>query len=165
MLAGRAAISQRAHLKERENEKARMNETRIDRTGADHRLQAQRPSSSTTPRSALSSEGSSSEASRCLLRKTPIDPIRARRELCPQGPNKQHSSVGTFQTYYQSLYRTIQTRSIPSPQTAIQNIRNLGPVQLATAGVIFAEALGFFTVGEMIGRFKIVGYHGETAHH
>jgi F-type H+-transporting ATPase subunit g len=26
--------------------------------------------------------------------------------------------------------------------------------------------LGFFTVGEMIGRFKLVGYRGDTgAHH
>jgi len=34
-------------------------------------------------------------------------------------------------------------------------------------GVLVAECLGFFTVGEMIGRFKLIGYHGEVAaaHH
>jgi hypothetical protein len=33
-------------------------------------------------------------------------------------------------------------------------------------GVVAAEVLGFFTVGEMIGRMKLVGYHGEAgAHH
>lgn len=38
--------------------------------------------------------------------------------------------------------------------------------QMATVGVIAAELLGFFTIGEMIGRFKLVGYRGETgAHH
>jgi hypothetical protein len=42
----------------------------------------------------------------------------------------------------------------------------MNTAQLATYGVIFAELLGFFTVGEMIGRFKLVGYRGEKeAHH
>ena len=35
---------------------------------------------------------------------------------------------------------------------------------LTTAAVVSAEVLGFFCVGEMIGRFKIVGYRGG-AHH
>ena len=37
--------------------------------------------------------------------------------------------------------------------------------QLASAGVIGAEVLGFFTVGEMIGRFKLVGYKVDKEHH
>jgi len=38
--------------------------------------------------------------------------------------------------------------------------------QLVGLGVIGAELLGFFTVGEMIGRMKLIGYRGETgAHH
>ena len=36
--------------------------------------------------------------------------------------------------------------------------------QWTTVAVITAEVLGFFTVGEMIGRMKLVGYHG-TIHH
>jgi F-type H+-transporting ATPase subunit g len=38
--------------------------------------------------------------------------------------------------------------------------------QWAAGGVIVAELLGFFTVGEMIGKMKLVGYRGDTgAHH
>ena len=48
----------------------------------------------------------------------------------------------------------------------LQQLRNTDTRQLAAGGVILAELLGFFTVGEMIGRFKVVGYRGETgAHH
>jgi len=36
--------------------------------------------------------------------------------------------------------------------------------QMMTAGVVGAEVLGFFTVGEMIGKMKLVGYHGEVHH-
>jgi len=35
---------------------------------------------------------------------------------------------------------------------------------MMTAGVVGAEVLGFFTVGEMIGKMKLVGYHGEVHH-
>lgn len=31
-------------------------------------------------------------------------------------------------------------------------------------GVVSAEVLGFFTVGEIIGRRHIVGYQGEPEH-
>lgn len=51
-----------------------------------------------------------------------------------------------------------------SPQSVLSSIRNISREQMATVGVIGAEVLGFFTVGTMIGRMKVVGYHGE-AHH
>lgn len=75
--------------------------------------------------------------------------------------------MATFQTTYQNLWASIQNRTIlKSPQALVQQIRNIGTPQLAAGGVILAECLGFFTVGEMVGRFKLVGYHGETgAHH
>ena len=44
-------------------------------------------------------------------------------------------------------------------------IRNVNRQQLVSAGVISAEVLGFFTVGEMIGRLKLVGYRGDVEHH
>lgn len=76
------------------------------------------------------------------------------------------SSVATFQTYYQNLWRSIQSGTIfQAPANLLQSVRSLSTAQLATGGVILAECLGFFTVGEMIGRLKLVGYHGETAHH
>ena len=37
--------------------------------------------------------------------------------------------------------------------------------QMVAAGVVGAEVLGFFTVGEMIGRMKLVGYRGGVAPH
>ena len=44
-------------------------------------------------------------------------------------------------------------------------MRNVNRQQMAAGAVISAEVLGFFTVGEIIGRFKLVGYRGETASH
>jgi F-type H+-transporting ATPase subunit g len=36
--------------------------------------------------------------------------------------------------------------------------------ELAFVGVTAAEVIGFFTVGEILGRRKLVGYQGATAH-
>jgi F-type H+-transporting ATPase subunit g len=58
------------------------------------------------------------------------------------------------------------TKGNAAPTSLIEQARNLNSAQLAAGGVIVAELLGFFTVGEMIGRFKLVGYRGDTgAHH
>lgn len=82
------------------------------------------------------------------------------------GQKMSPPSIATFQTYYQNILKSIQNRSIlQSPQNLIAQARNLSNAQLAAGGVVLAECLGFFTVGEMIGRFKLVGYHGETASH
>ncbi|KAI9171714.1 ATP synthase subunit [Paramyrothecium foliicola] len=88
-------------------------------------------------------------------------------KLVAQGQKISVPSVGTFQGFYQNLWQSIQNRSIlRSGQNFLQSVRGLSTAQLAAGGVILAECLGFFTVGEMIGRFKLVGYHGETgAHH
>lgn len=47
---------------------------------------------------------------------------------------------------------------------ALQSVRNMNSSQLVAYAIIAAQVLGFFTVGEMIGRMKIVGYHGEVHH-
>jgi len=52
-----------------------------------------------------------------------------------------------------------------NPEGVLQRIRNVNSAQMITAGVIGAELLGFFTVGEMIGRMKLIGYRGETSSH
>jgi hypothetical protein len=53
-----------------------------------------------------------------------------------------------------------------NPVNVLQQLRNVSSAQLATGAVITAELLGFFTVGEIIGRFKLIGYRGDThAHH
>ena len=36
---------------------------------------------------------------------------------------------------------------------------------LLGVGIVAAETLGFFCVGEMIGRLKIVGYRGGHSEH
>lgn len=82
------------------------------------------------------------------------------------GQKMSPPSMATFQTYYQNVIRSIQTRAfIQSGQNLIQSARNIGAPQLAVGGVVAAELLGFFTVGEVIGRMKLVGYHGETGSH
>ncbi|OAA41195.1 ATP synthase subunit g [Beauveria brongniartii RCEF 3172] len=85
-------------------------------------------------------------------------------KLVFQGQKMSPPSMATFQTTYQNLWTRLQSRSI-SPQSIIQQVRGLGTPQLVAGGVVLAECLGFFTVGEIIGRFKLVGYHGEVAHH
>lgn len=80
-----------------------------------------------------------------------------------------------FQSYFQPLInvfrnpRTIgssvsSVASSVNPESFLSSIRNVSSRQLTTVGIVFAEVLGFFTVGEMLGRLKIVGYHGEPHH-
>jgi F-type H+-transporting ATPase subunit g len=49
----------------------------------------------------------------------------------------------------------------------LHRLRALSSQELGVVAVVSAELLGFFTVGEMLGRFKLVGYRGEpgAAHH
>ncbi|KAK4229735.1 ATP synthase subunit G, mitochondrial [Podospora fimiseda] len=89
-----------------------------------------------------------------------------------KGQNMSPPSVSTFQTYFQNLWKQLQNPSAfiqsISKSVSPQQARNLSKTQVVAGGVLLAELLGFFTVGEMIGRFKLVGYHGEVhgaAHH
>ncbi|KAI8628894.1 GroES-like protein [Xylariaceae sp. FL1651] len=94
-----------------------------------------------------------------------------------RGQKMSPPSVQTFQTYFQNVWKNpsslIQSASQTAAKTAQQpasilsRVQNLSRGQLIAGGVIAAECIGFFTIGEMIGRFKIVGYHGEreAAHH
>lgn len=89
-------------------------------------------------------------------------------------------SLETFQSYWRNVYKQIQnpgaiveaasqtaSKATQQPASIVERVRNINRAQVAAGGVVLAECLGFFTVGEMIGRFKVVGYHGETgaAHH
>ncbi|KAI8955089.1 GroES-like protein [Xylaria longipes] len=94
-----------------------------------------------------------------------------------RGQKMSPPSMQTFQTYFQNVWKNpsslLQSASETAAKTAQQpasilsRVQNLSRAQLIAGGVVAAECLGFFTVGEMIGRFKIIGYHGETAaaHH
>ncbi|KAF2277026.1 uncharacterized protein EI97DRAFT_432641 [Westerdykella ornata] len=82
--------------------------------------------------------------------------------------------VATFQTYFTktfnqlrsgTLFRQAESSSV-QPTTVIDRVRNISRAQWASAGVVAAEVLGFFSIGEMIGRWKIVGYrsYGDVHH-
>jgi len=78
-------------------------------------------------------------------------------------------SLSTFQAYFQPFINAIRNPStlknfyIP-PQSILAQVWNLDKKELAFVGITAAEVIGFFTVGEMIGRRNIVGYRGEPAH-
>ncbi|KIV97414.1 hypothetical protein PV10_01169 [Exophiala mesophila] len=96
-------------------------------------------------------------------------------KMVARGQQWAPPSLAQFQSYFQPLTNIVRNpRSISSatssltnsvnPQQALSTVRNASGRQVATVGLVAAEILGFFTVGEMIGRFKVVGYHGEPAH-
>jgi len=63
------------------------------------------------------------------------------------------------------LNKGVNTGTQYSPEAILSRIRNVNRQEMATLGVIRAEVLGFFTIGEMIGRMKVVGYTGDVEHH
>lgn len=79
--------------------------------------------------------------------------------------------MAAFQSYFQPLMvalrnpSTFRSLNIPSPQNILSRVRDADKKEIAFAGVTAAEVIGFFTVGEMIGRMNIIGYRGEPAHH
>ncbi|TVY54149.1 ATP synthase subunit g, mitochondrial [Lachnellula cervina] len=86
-----------------------------------------------------------------------------------QGQKMSPPPISTFQSYFQRLLQIARNPgpSISQASNGVQQLRsNLNTTKLVAGGVVAAELLGFFTVGEMIGRFKLVGYRGDTgAHH
>lgn len=97
-----------------------------------------------------------------LLRKS--DSVLGTRPFTPN-LTISPSNLATFQSYFQPfISNPAALKTLPSPSTILASIRNASPKQLAFAGVTAAEVIGFFTVGEMIGRMNIIGYRGEPAH-
>ena len=94
-----------------------------------------------------------------------------------RGQNMTPPPVSTFQSYFGNVVKQVQNpstllqsaqKTAPSSGSVLQRVRNINKGQAIAGGVLFAECLGFFTVGEMIGRFKLIGYHGDAgaaAHH
>ncbi|KAF3002389.1 hypothetical protein E8E13_002053 [Curvularia kusanoi] len=78
-------------------------------------------------------------------------------------------SVQTIQGYLQpalnALRHPASLANTLNPNTLLAQVRGASSAQYWAAGVVAAEVLGFFSVGEIIGRFKVVGYrekeHGE----
>jgi F-type H+-transporting ATPase subunit g len=55
--------------------------------------------------------------------------------------------------------------AVNNPQSFLTRMRNFDSATISSAVVIGAETFGFFCVGEMIGRFKIIGYRGGHSEH
>lgn len=84
---------------------------------------------------------------------------------------KKNRPMSVFQNYFQNLWKqasnpSVLFRNVSNASSVVQRLRNISTPQIVAGGVVAAECLGFFTAGEMLGRLKIVGYHGESgAHH
>ncbi|KAF2200146.1 hypothetical protein GQ43DRAFT_87603 [Delitschia confertaspora ATCC 74209] len=79
-------------------------------------------------------------------------------------------SVATFQSSFARLRNPSSLFSSSSsgaqPTGILNRVRNLSTAEWASVGVVAAEVIGFFSVGEMIGRMKLVGYRSSApAHH
>ncbi|CAD0038111.1 unnamed protein product [Aureobasidium pullulans] len=90
-------------------------------------------------------------------------------KIVARGQKMSPPYVPTFQTYGQNLLSAVKNPGANSPSNPFQAMRNIGTSQLITAGVVAAEMIGFFTVGEMVGRMKlivreeaIIGCHADT---
>jgi F-type H+-transporting ATPase subunit g len=77
-----------------------------------------------------------------------------------------------MQTYMQSALSALRQPSTlasrlgnTNPNNVLSQVRGMSSAQWMSAGVVAAEVLGFFSVGEIIGRFKVVGYREKEAHH
>ncbi|KAJ9131980.1 hypothetical protein NKR23_g11510 [Pleurostoma richardsiae] len=96
-------------------------------------------------------------------------------KLVFKGQKMTPPSLSTFQAYFQGIWKSLQNPGallqsasglVSQPASLLQRARSINRTQIVGGGVLLAECLGFFTVGEMVGRMKLIGYHGQTeAHH
>jgi len=75
-----------------------------------------------------------------------------------------HSAINAIRNPSKAFNQNANNTSTTSPETLLGRIRKMSNQQMAAIGVIGAEVVGFFTVGEMIGRLKLVGYRGNETH-
>lgn len=61
-------------------------------------------------------------------------------------------NIAEIQNAYKQIFEQVR-----APSKAADSLKD--PNTLARLGVISLELLGFFTIGEMIGRWHIVGYN------
>lgn len=120
----------------------------------------------------MSSARSSSRAATWLPRKLlhPRRHIRAKRP--PSKLTPPQSTIETIQSYVQPLTKSLQNPSAllnrapaaNNPQSFLARVRAQDSATIRQVGIVTAEVIGFFSIGEMIGRFKIVGYRSDAAH-
>jgi len=96
-------------------------------------------------------------------------------KIIVRGQKMSPPPIASFQAYGNNLLQLAKNPSAAlssatgtsslNPNKLLAQARSISGQQLAVAGVVLAELIGFFTVGEMVGRFKVVGYRGDTGHH
>ncbi|KAI9883420.1 MAG: tRNA-dihydrouridine synthase 3 [Watsoniomyces obsoletus] len=93
-------------------------------------------------------------------------------KLVFRGQNMSPPPLSTFQSYLQPVLNAMRhprdilsSSSIFNPIHLLHRIRSMSSQEMAAAAVVTAELLGFFTVGEILGKFKLVGYRGEKGDH
>lgn len=100
-----------------------------------------------------------------------VAPVRPSTTHQPPTPNisilienTHNRSSEAFTSAYRSAWSSITSGSAGN---VLSSVRNAGYPQLVGAGIVGAELLGFFSVGEILGRFKLVGYRGGKSeeHH
>ncbi|PYH92547.1 hypothetical protein BO71DRAFT_400455 [Aspergillus ellipticus CBS 707.79] len=87
-----------------------------------------------------------------------------------RGQSMTPPNLATFQTYFQPLTNAFSNPAALknagfSPSSIVSRVRSANKKEIALAGVAAAEVIGFFTVGEIIGRMNVVGYRGQPEHH
>lgn len=76
------------------------------------------------------------------------------------GQKMSPPDLATFQSVLRPLLNPAHVANLA--RSAIVSVRSVSSKEVAAYGVLGAEILGFFTVGEIIGRRKLVGYRGNA---
>jgi F-type H+-transporting ATPase subunit g len=87
-------------------------------------------------------------------------------------------SIQTMQNYMQPAMKAVRNPSslmnrvaseannaAQQPANVLSQVRSMSREQWYSIGVVAAEVVGFFSVGEIIGRFKLIGYRAKEEHH
>ncbi|SCV04089.1 LAMI_0H13322g1_1 [Lachancea mirantina] len=78
--------------------------------------------------------------------------------------NLQPPSVNDFQTVYTKLYKRALGFAT-KPKSSLEFLKTLGKNDLVKYGSYGVQLAGLYSLGEIIGRRKVVGYTNYAAHH
>ncbi|SCU89363.1 LAFA_0E17502g1_1 [Lachancea sp. 'fantastica'] len=76
----------------------------------------------------------------------------------------QPPSVGEFQSVYTSLYKQAVSMAL-KPKQSLSLFKNVQKDDLIKYGAYGVQLAGLYSLGEVIGRRKVVGYTNYAAHH
>ncbi|TGZ82749.1 hypothetical protein EX30DRAFT_347138 [Ascodesmis nigricans] len=84
-------------------------------------------------------------------------------KLVFRGQKMSPPDLATFQSTLKTLFNPQNIAAYS--RNAVQVARTASRKEAAQVGVIVAEVIGFFTIGEILGRRKLIGYRGKVEHH